>query len=503
MTWTSDRKKQFRQALQDVYRSYGALSLFVAEEVGENLEAIAGAGNLTEAAFKLIDWAEAKGRLEELYAAFCAEDPGHGFAQSANGGGGAPGAGAAMGQSGGRTISTGGGDYREILNQGQYAEGNIDNRRSQRGINSNDSSTVNIGTVIQNFGASSGGPSSSEPSPSSAGQEGDRYVSHESIERECRSRLMEDGALVRIKAPHQMGKTELAVRLCRFARTQDYDCVVIDFQAVQAQQLAELDRFWRWFCQTIADAVDVKTSLNEYWNTELLGSNSSCEKYLQKAVLRQTDKALVLILENVDRLFAEETLAIAEEVFRLVRAFHEKAKTSKPWRKLRQVLTYSTEPLAKLEFANTNYSPFNVGREVELKSLSAQQVGQLAQQFGVRLEDGAIAQLMMDFGGHPALIQQAFDRLRSEPSLDLNALYLDALCPTSSISSHLRNLERQLNQSGLKDAIAQVVRASEPVEIPKEDAYGLYRLGLVDWESDRRRVKPRCRLYRDRFRADG
>ncbi|MEM6503408.1 MAG: AAA-like domain-containing protein [Cyanobacteria bacterium P01_C01_bin.89] len=498
MTWTSDRKKQFRQALQDVYRSYGALSLFVAEEVGENLEAIAGAGNLTGAAFELIDWAESKGRLEELYAAFCSENPKHGFAAQ-SGGGNAPGNSAAMGQSGGRTISTRGGDYREIRNQGQYAEGNIDNRRSQRGINSNDSSTVNIGTVIQNFGASSGGPSSSEPSPSSAGQEGDRYVSHESIERECRSRLMEDGALVRIKAPHQMGKTELAVRLCRFAGTQDYDCVVIDFQAVQAQQLAELDRFWRWFCQTIADELDIDTPLDNHWNTELLGSNSSCEKYLQKAILRQTDEAVLLILENVDRLFEVETLTIADEVFRLVRAFHEKAKTSKPWRKLRQVFTYSTEPTAELNSAMQNRSPFNVGTVIELPQLSSEQVMRLAGQFGVPLTPADGQELMKNFGGHPALMQMGFRQLGRSPGLSVGDLYAEAQKPMGAYSGHLDALETRLKSCGQLATMQLVARSPEPVAIEKDAACALYRLGLIDWEMGYARVMPRCRLYRDRF----
>ncbi|MEM9244793.1 MAG: AAA-like domain-containing protein, partial [Cyanobacteria bacterium P01_F01_bin.153] len=384
MTWTSDRKKQFRQALQDVYRSYSELRIFVDDGIDVRLPEISQNDSLTVAAFELINWAEAKGRLQELYSAFCVANPKHGFAQLVNGGGGAAGPGAAMGQLGGRAISTEGGDYREISNQGQYAEGNIDNRRSQQGINSNDNSTVNIGTVINNYGAASGGQSSSATSTSPVDQGGDRYVSHESIERECRSRLMEDGALVRIKAPHQMGKTELAVRLCDFAKTQEYDYVVIDFQAVQSEQLTELDRFWRWFCQTIADDLDIDTPLDKHWNTELLGSNSSCEKYLQKAVLRQTDEALLLILENVDRLFAEETLTIADEVFRLVRAFHEKAKTSKPWRKLRQVFTYSTEPTAELNSAMQNRSPFNVGTVIELPKLSGGQVMQLAGQFGLR-----------------------------------------------------------------------------------------------------------------------
>jgi hypothetical protein len=322
----------------------------------------------------------------------------------------------------------------------------------------------------------------------------DRYVSYSTIEGVCQAKLTNNGVLLRIKAPHQMGKTKLAVRLCQFAETQDYDCVVIDFRAVTAGQLATLDHFWRWFCQTIADDLDIDTPLDKHWNAELLGSNSSCEKYLQNAVLKQTSQALVLIFENVDRLFEE--LAIAEEVFRVVRAWHEKAKTSKPWRKLRQVWTYSTEPLTKLDFAYRNHSPFNVGEVIELTSLSPVQVEQLAGQFGLRLNEAALAQLMADFGGHPALIQQAFDRLAANPTLELAELYAEALHPANG---HLRNLTHELGACGLAEAMARVAGSIEPIAIEQDTAYALYRLGLVDWDADRRRVKPRCRLYRDRF----
>ncbi|MGD1852443.1 MAG: AAA-like domain-containing protein [Cyanophyceae cyanobacterium] len=510
MTWTKDRKKQFRETLQDVYRSYGELRIFVEDGIEVRLPEISQNDSLTIAAFNLINWADSKGRLQDLYLAFCAANPKHAFSQSADGN--AAGADAALGQSEGRTISTNGGDYRETRNEGQYAEGNIYNKTvysnsgdrptNQQGINSNDGSTVNIGTLIQNYGASGDGQSTPESVSIPAALEGDRYVSHGAIEEECRVSLVEDGAVVRIKAPHQMGMTELAVRLCQFAGAQDYDCVVIDFQAVQTEQLTELDRFWRWFCQTIADELDIDTPLDKHWNTELVGSNSSCEKYLQKAILKQTDKALVLILENVDRLFAEETLAIADEVFRLVRAFHEKAKTSKPWRKLRQMFTYSTEPTAELNSAMQNRSPFNVGMVSELPKLSGEQVMRLAGQFGLQLTAQDGAQLMDYFGGHPALVQMGFRQLRRSPRA-IADLYAEAQKPIGPYSAHLDVLEARLISCEQLATMQLVARSPEPVAIEKNAACALYKLGLIDWEIDYLRVKPRCRLYRDRFAADG
>lgn len=77
MAWTNKEKKQLRLALLDVYRGYAKLKIFVADELGERLEAIAPENaDLTAIAYDLIDWAESKGRLDDLYEAFLEENPG-------------------------------------------------------------------------------------------------------------------------------------------------------------------------------------------------------------------------------------------------------------------------------------------------------------------------------------------------------------------------------------------------------------------------------------------
>ena len=473
MGWDSQRKKQFRRALQDVYRSYGALSLFVAEEVGENLQAIAGQGALPEVAFALVDWADAKGRIQALYDAFCRENFNHPFAGS---------------NPTAETIDSSA--ENRPMTPPQKQQGNI----------ANDQSTINQHGDIHHHYYSSG----DSPSPENDTEvpEGDRYISHQKIEQDCQLTLGEDGALLRIKAPHQMGKTALVNRLYSFSEDEKYSCVVIDFGKLEAVQLDDLDSFWRWFCQEIADELEIDVDLDQYWNRERFGSNASCEKYLQKAILKHLS-TLVLILENVDRLFYTETSTIAEEVFRLVRAFHEKAKTSKPWRKLRQVLTYSTEPTAELNSALHNRSPFNVGMVIELPTLSHEQVMQLAGKFGLRLTAADGEQLMEDFGGHPALIQMGFERLVRSPQESVRDLYRAALQPMGSYSGHLDALEERLRKCSLWEVMQRVARSPEPVWVERKQGQGLYRLGLIDWEADNQRVRPRCRLYRDRFGMDG
>ncbi len=80
MAWTRKDKKQFRRALQGVYRDYGRLKIFVAEELGWQLESIvASSQTLDIVGFELLEWAEAKGALQELYEAFQEENPNHPF----------------------------------------------------------------------------------------------------------------------------------------------------------------------------------------------------------------------------------------------------------------------------------------------------------------------------------------------------------------------------------------------------------------------------------------
>ncbi|MEM9246797.1 MAG: effector-associated domain EAD1-containing protein, partial [Cyanobacteria bacterium P01_F01_bin.153] len=80
MAWTRKNKKEFRKALQGVYRDYGRLKIFVAEEMGWQLENIVASNQtLDTVSFEVIAWAEGNSALQELYEAFREENPNHPF----------------------------------------------------------------------------------------------------------------------------------------------------------------------------------------------------------------------------------------------------------------------------------------------------------------------------------------------------------------------------------------------------------------------------------------
>jgi vWA-MoxR associated protein C-terminal domain/Effector-associated domain 1 len=68
------KRKEFREALQRCYPNESDLKIFVDEELNENL-AVITSGNLGAAAYGLIAWARAKGRLDEVFEAFQTQNP--------------------------------------------------------------------------------------------------------------------------------------------------------------------------------------------------------------------------------------------------------------------------------------------------------------------------------------------------------------------------------------------------------------------------------------------
>jgi serine/threonine-protein kinase len=77
------------------------------------------------------------------------------------------------------------------------------------------------------------------------------YVERPPIEARCYEAIVKPGALVRIKAPRQMEKSSLMLRLLNHASEQGYQAASLNFQLVERDSLSNLDQFLQWFCNSI------------------------------------------------------------------------------------------------------------------------------------------------------------------------------------------------------------------------------------------------------------
>lgn len=305
--------------------------------------------------------------------------------------------------------------------------------------------------------------------------------------------IFQPGALIRVRAPRQFGKTSLIAQGLSQAEEQGFRTAVVSLQLVDRAVLGNLSQFLQWLCLMVGRGLGLPNRLEELWSP-LFGNNYSCTEYFESYLLPADDSPLLLVLDEVNVLFGYPD--VASDFFGMLRAWYERSRHStdgsEVWQKLRLVIVYSTDVFLPL---NVHQSPFNVGLLIMLSPFTQAQVRDLALRYG--LPDDYAAPLMDLLGGHPYLTQLALFHL-SQHQADLHHLFDMAIAPSSIFDSHLRQQLTYLEeQPELKDAMRQVVASAEGVALYPTYAFKLQGLGLVQFHHHLTLCS--CQLYQRYF----
>ncbi|MBP0017310.1 MAG: AAA-like domain-containing protein [Cyanobacteria bacterium SBLK] len=318
------------------------------------------------------------------------------------------------------------------------------------------------------------------------------YVERIPHEQRCYNEIARNGAFIRIKAPRQMGKTSLMMRILAQANQQGYKTGLLHFQQAEAPTLTDINRLLRWLCANLSVQVGLKPNLDEFWDEDL-GSKMSCTLYLQGYIFARVDSPIVFAFDEVNEII--ENLEIAREFLSLLRFWHEKTKADPIWQKLRLVMVHSTEIYIPLDI---NQSPLNIGVRVELQPFTTQQVQELAQRHDLSLDTKQIGQLMRLLAGHPYLVRLSLYRLaRGEVSFE--ELIETAPTDTGIYRDHLHRCLWYFQQNPpLFASFQQAIACYLPIALDQVDAFKLHSMGLVHLDGNE--VTVSCDLYRDYFR---
>lgn len=319
------------------------------------------------------------------------------------------------------------------------------------------------------------------------------YVNRPLLEDLAYQEMMTPGGLVRIKAPHRMGKSSLLVRLIAHATAQNYRTAYLDFNHLHDNILESQDKFLRWFCANVSEHLGLEPCLEEYWDDEV-GGGTSCTLYFKRYLLERSVNPLILVLNEVDQIFEYE--AIARIFLPLLRSWHEEGKRVPLMQRLRVVVAYSTEMYVRL---NVNQSPFNVGLPIHLQPFNLQQLQDLALSHGLTWtqEEIGLQRLKALFsltGGHPYLVQLALYTL-SLGEVTLDKLLQDAPTLSGIYRDHLRcHFVALQSRPELALAFRKVVTSLQGITLSPVLAYELDSMGLVTLQGNQ--VFPSCDLYR-------
>ena len=320
------------------------------------------------------------------------------------------------------------------------------------------------------------------------------YIDRYPIESRCYETISQPGALIRIKAPRQMGKTSLMSRILHQAEQEGSRTFSLSFQLANKRIFAHSNTFLQWFCGCISQEFGLLDRLVKHWQlADIIGSNQCCKAYFEQYLLSETSTPLTLGLDEVDRVF--EFPEIADDFFGLLRALHEESKRRDIWKKLRLVVVHSTEVYIPLD---VNKSPFNVGLPIELPEFNLDQVQELMSRHGLDWSTLEIEELIALVGGHPYLLRLAMYHIARQ-DVTLDTLVKKAPSESGIYSDHLRrhlwNLEKH---SELMGGMKKVVMTDGAVRLRSDLAFKLNSMGLV--KIDGNDCSPRCSLYQEYFR---
>ena len=318
------------------------------------------------------------------------------------------------------------------------------------------------------------------------------YQTRDNIESICCETVLKPASLIRIKAPKLMGKTSLIMKTLAYAQFNHYHALYLNLSSADRNIVTDLDKFLRWLCVVVGKQLGLDNQLNNYWDTEILGSNGNCTAYFEEYLLSEINCPVVLALDEVDRIFPHTH--VVEDFLGMLRSWHEKGKISRIWQNLRLIMAHSTEVYIPLDL---NQSPFNAGVPIELFELNIQQVQNLATLHQLDWNENVVNKLIDVLGGHPYLVRLALYHISCN-LLDLETLLANAAKESGIYNHHLRrHLETLQKKPSLTSSFKQVVNANKPVNLNPMQIYQLYSMGLVKLKDNQ--VIPRCNLYREYF----
>ncbi len=321
------------------------------------------------------------------------------------------------------------------------------------------------------------------------------YVERPPIEEQVFREISKPGSLIRIRAPRQMGKSSLMHRMIAFAKQEGFQTASLNLQRADRTVFDSLDQFLRWLCANVSQQIGLMPTIDEYWNKDT-GSKMSCTLYFQRYLLKAIDRALLLAIDEVNRIF--EYPDLAADFLPLLRSWYEDASEFQVWQKLRLVVVHATEVYIPL---NLNQSPFNVGLPIKLPELTLPQIQELALRHHLSWADGEAGALRLQplldlIGGHPYLVRLALYSLGRQ-ELTLEQLLEEAPTPAGIYGEHLRQQLSLLQQDSTLSIALKQILADESSHLEPVTAYKLESLGLVKLQADR--VIPSRKLYQIYF----
>lgn len=300
--------------------------------------------------------------------------------------------------------------------------------------------------------------------------------------------------MVNVCGAWQTGKTSLIYRIISstYVLESNLRVALIDFQRISGQEFKSLDRIWFNIVSRIASKLKIKGWSKSDWDKSIM-YDDNISNFLE-CVFLENDNPLLICFDEVDRVFNSK---IKTDFFASVRSFYNSGKIDRRFKRLRWMLSTSSEPSFFID--DLNQSPFNVGYRVELCTFNKEEVEEFASRHGQYLRPDELNRIMDYVGGRPYLVHNLLYHI-VQKSVPYEMLFDAESAGGAIFQDHLNHYLLKFQQDkSLKEAMKKVIFGKGCRD--KKLEIRLKAAGLVQ-EDEHQKVIPLCKLYSDFFRKE-
>ncbi|MBN1812803.1 MAG: AAA-like domain-containing protein [Anaerolineae bacterium] len=216
--------------------------------------------------------------------------------------------------------------------------------------------------------------------------------------------LILSGEYCNVLTARQMGKSSLILRAKRRLQKQEVRSVFIDLTTVGSEQVTAEEWYYTLISE-ISRRLGLELDEHDWWVARsLLSPVQRFTEFLRQVVLVHVSGRLVIFVDEIDSTLA---LSFTDDFFIAIRSMFNERAGNPAYKRLSFVLVGVARPQDLIK--NRKLTPYNIGRNVDLKDFSAQNATLLRPGLDARYPEQAehiLERILYWTAGHPYLTQR-------------------------------------------------------------------------------------------------
>lgn len=205
----------------------------------------------------------------------------------------------------------------------------------------------------------------------------------------------------------QMGKSSLRVRTMQRLQAEEIVCAVVDLSAIGAKQITP-DQWYAGIVYTLASSFNLldRIDIGKWWcdrDRQILAPVQRFSEFISRVLLQLVPQKLVIFFDEIDSILR---LDFKDDFLAVIQACYNNRAHQSEYKRLTFTLLGVATPSDLLR--NSNGTPFNIGRAIELCGFQEREVLPLARGLKGKVNNphAVLREVLLWTGGQPFLTQK-------------------------------------------------------------------------------------------------